>query len=59
VHEVTADLDAGPIIASARVPVLPGDDAEMIAERVLAEEHRLLVETLASIAARVGSDDAC
>ena len=59
VHEVTADLDAGPIIASARVPVLPGDDAEMIAARVLAEEHRLLVETLASIAARVGSDEAC
>jgi phosphoribosylglycinamide formyltransferase 1 len=51
VHEVTADLDAGPIIASARVPVLPGDDADALAARVLAEEHRLLVETLASIAA--------
>ena len=51
IHEVTADLDAGPIIASTRVPVLPGDDAETLAARVLAEEHRLLLATLASIAA--------
>ena len=51
VHEVTPELDAGPILASARVPVLPGDDAESLAARVLAEEHRLLVATLASIAA--------
>jgi phosphoribosylglycinamide formyltransferase 1 len=51
VHEVTADLDAGPVLASAHVAVLPGDDVETLAARVLAEEHRLLVATLASIAA--------
>lgn len=50
-HEVTADLDGGPIIATARVPVLPGDDAESLAARVLAEEHRLLVVTLQSLGA--------
>ena len=46
IHEVTADLDAGPILAQARVPVLAGDDPETLAARVLAEEHRLLVATL-------------
>jgi phosphoribosylglycinamide formyltransferase 1 len=46
IHEVTAELDAGPILAQARVPVLPGDDAEKLAARVLAEEHRLLVTAL-------------
>ncbi len=51
IHEVTEDLDAGPVLASARVAVLPGDDVETLGERVLAEEHRLLVATLASIAA--------
>lgn len=48
IHEVSADLDAGPILAQSRVPVLPGDDAETLAARVLLEEHRLLVATLAS-----------
>ena len=38
VHEVTADLDSGPILARVRVPVLPGDDAETLAARVLAED---------------------
>ncbi len=52
IHEVTADLDAGPIVAQCRVPVLPGDDADALAERVLAEEHRLLVETLCGLAAK-------
>lgn len=46
IHEVTAELDAGPVLAQARVPVLPGDDFESLAARVLAEEHRLLVETV-------------
>jgi phosphoribosylglycinamide formyltransferase 1 len=41
VHEVTADLDAGPILGQARVPVLPGDTADTLAARVLAQEHRL------------------
>jgi phosphoribosylglycinamide formyltransferase 1 len=46
IHEVTPELDAGPILAQSRVPVAPGDDAETLAARVLAEEHRLLVATL-------------
>jgi phosphoribosylglycinamide formyltransferase-1 len=41
VHEVTPDLDAGPILGQARVPVLPGDTAESLAARVLEQEHRL------------------
>ncbi|MBV8192149.1 MAG: phosphoribosylglycinamide formyltransferase [Alphaproteobacteria bacterium] len=41
VHFVTAELDAGPIIAQAAVPVLPDDTAEMLAERILRQEHRL------------------
>jgi phosphoribosylglycinamide formyltransferase-1 len=41
VHVVTADLDSGPVIAQARVKILPRDDADSLAARVLAEEHRL------------------
>jgi phosphoribosylglycinamide formyltransferase 1 len=52
IHLVTRDLDAGPVLAQARVPVHPGDDAEALARRVLNVEHRLLVETLAGLAAR-------
>lgn len=46
IHEVTPQLDAGPTLAQVRLPVLPGDDVESLAARVLAEEHRLLVATL-------------
>lgn len=41
VHVVTEDLDSGPIVAQARVKILPRDDSETLAERVLAEEHKL------------------
>ncbi len=41
VHRVTADLDAGPILGQARVPVLPGDTPQTLAARVLEAEHRL------------------
>lgn len=41
VHEVTADLDAGPILGQARVPVLPNDTEATLAARVLMAEHRL------------------
>jgi phosphoribosylglycinamide formyltransferase-1 len=51
IHEVTPELDAGPILAQARVPVLAGDDADALAARVLVEEHRLLVATLRGLAA--------
>ena len=50
VHYVTAELDAGPIIAQARVPVFPGEDAEALAERVLIEEHRIYPEALDVVA---------
>jgi phosphoribosylglycinamide formyltransferase 1 len=41
VHLVTQTMDEGPILAQAAVPVLPGDTAEMLAERVLVQEHRI------------------
>lgn len=41
VHQVTAELDAGPILGQARVPVLAGDTADTLAARVLGQEHRL------------------
>jgi phosphoribosylglycinamide formyltransferase-1 len=41
VHYVRAEMDAGPIIAQAVVPVHPGDDEDALAQRVLAAEHRL------------------
>jgi phosphoribosylglycinamide formyltransferase-1 len=41
VHRVTAELDHGPILGQAAVPVLPGDTAGTLGQRVLAQEHRL------------------
>ena len=41
VHEVTAELDAGPILGQAVVPVLAGDTADTLSARVLVQEHRL------------------
>jgi len=52
VHFVTADLDGGPVIGQARVPVLPGDDEATLAARVLAREHPLLLATLQLFAER-------
>ena len=46
VHFVTAELDGGPVIAQARVPVLPDDDAARLATRVLGREHPLLLATV-------------
>jgi phosphoribosylglycinamide formyltransferase-1 len=51
IHEVTAELDAGPILAQERLAVLPGESAESLAARVLAVEHRVLVETIAGLMA--------
>jgi len=39
IHFVTEELDGGPIILQASVPVLPGDDAKTLAARVLEKEH--------------------
>jgi phosphoribosylglycinamide formyltransferase-1 len=41
VHFVSAEVDSGPIVGQAAVPVLPGDDADTLAARILVEEHRL------------------
>jgi phosphoribosylglycinamide formyltransferase-1 len=46
VHFVTPDVDGGPIVAQAEVPVLPGDDAGALAARVLEAEHRLLPQAV-------------
>ncbi|SEG77660.1 phosphoribosylglycinamide formyltransferase [Bosea lathyri] len=50
VHFVVPELDAGPVIAQAKVPVLPGDDEESLATRVLAQEHTLYPRALAEVA---------
>jgi len=41
VHVVTPSLDSGPIVVQAAVPVLPGDDEDALAARVLQAEHRI------------------
>lgn len=46
VHLVTPELDAGPILGQARVPVRPGDTADTLAARVLTQEHRLYPQVL-------------
>ncbi|MFD1332745.1 phosphoribosylglycinamide formyltransferase [Methylopila musalis] len=47
VHVVTPEMDSGPVIAQAAVPVLDGDDEAALAARVLAAEHRLYPHALA------------
>ncbi len=46
VHLVTEQMDVGPILAQAAVPVLPGDTEAALAARVLAQEHRIYPEAL-------------
>jgi phosphoribosylglycinamide formyltransferase-1 len=49
VHLVNEGVDAGPILAQVAVPVLHDDTRDTLADRILVEEHRLLVETLQAI----------
>lgn len=49
VHLVTAELDGGPIVIQRAVPVVPGDTAESLAERILEEEHRAYPEAVQMI----------
>jgi phosphoribosylglycinamide formyltransferase-1 len=61
VHFVRAAMDDGPIIAQAVVPVLPNDDAESLAARILSHEHRiypLVVAMIAQSRVRVTGDKA-
>lgn len=51
IHFVTAELDCGPIIAQGVVPVLDGDTAEILAQRVLRLEHQLLPQAVADFVA--------
>ncbi|WP_337881568.1 phosphoribosylglycinamide formyltransferase [Rheinheimera sp.] len=41
VHFVTAELDGGPVVLQAKVPIFPEDDAELVAARVHEQEHRI------------------
>ncbi len=50
VHFVTEELDGGPVFLQVRVPVLEGDSAESLAERVLHQEHRLYPKAIQLIA---------
>jgi phosphoribosylglycinamide formyltransferase 1 len=50
VHLVTAVMDDGPILAQAAIPVLPGDDPDSLAARVLVQEHLLYPAALAAYA---------
>ena len=46
VHFVTPELDHGPIVLQAAVPVLPGDNEDTLAARVLEQEHRIYVQAI-------------
>jgi phosphoribosylglycinamide formyltransferase-1 len=50
VHLVTEGVDAGPVLAQRAVPVRPDDDVDSLSERILVQEHELLVSTLQAIA---------
>ena len=52
VHRVTQELDHGPILDQAVVPVLPGDTAAMLAARVLTQEHQIYPRAIAALLAR-------
>ena len=49
VHLVTPDLDHGPIVAQGVVPVMPSDDTDLLADRVLEMEHRLYPMAIAAL----------
>lgn len=50
VHFVTSELDKGPIVVQAAVPVLPDDTVEILAARVLAQEHQLYPQAIRWVA---------
>lgn len=52
VHEVTSELDLGPILSQAVVPILQGDTADTLASRVLSQEHLLYPQAIATWLAR-------
>lgn len=52
VHLVTEEVDSGPALLQAKVPILPGDTEETLLERIHAEEHRIYPLALEALAAR-------
>lgn len=52
VHIVTEGVDEGPILGQARVPILPGDTPDILAERVKTAEHSLYPQTLTAFVSR-------
>lgn len=58
VHIVTEDLDSGPVLAQAEVRILPRDDADSLAERVLEAEHVLYPLALEEFARALRGDEA-
>jgi phosphoribosylglycinamide formyltransferase-1 len=53
VHQVTAELDYGPILDQAVVPILPGDTADTLAARVLTQEHVIYPRAIAQLLPRL------
>ena len=49
VHRVTTELDVGPILTQAVVPILPSDTAETLAARVLSQEHVMYPKAIAQL----------
>jgi phosphoribosylglycinamide formyltransferase-1 len=56
VHLVDSGTDTGPILLQRRVPVLAGDTAATLAERIHAEEHIAIVEAVGVLAARLSNE---
>lgn len=58
VHFVNTELDGGAVVAQARIPILPGDTPETLAERLLPQEHRLVVAVMQlAVAGRLAERD--
>jgi len=55
VHHVTAELDHGPILEQAVVPILPSDTAESLSARVLTQEHLIYPRAIAALLPRLGA----
>jgi folate-dependent phosphoribosylglycinamide formyltransferase PurN len=55
VHLVTEEMDSGPILAQAAVPVLAGDTPDILAARVLRQEHAIYPAALAAVASGLGA----
>lgn len=55
VHEVTAELDGGPVLAQTRIKIEPGDTADSLSARVLKAEHALYPKVLRDFATKTSA----